>query len=131
MQQGAIIGGGGGSESPDSSSRPQMLPQLGPSSSLIAIGGRSATPPVEDCTHKTQRCSHAMYAYTSVPPACYTGVPCAAYSNNNKTCNIDIDYNRDHDDTENYIANISGKLFIILICVSIIFVITTIIVIVF
>jgi len=85
VQQGTIIGGGGGGESPDSSSRQQILPQLGPSSSLITIGGRSATPPVEDCTHKTQRCSHAMYAYTSVPPACYTGVPCAAYSNNNKT----------------------------------------------
>ena len=27
-----------------------------------------------------------MYAYTSLPPACYTDVPCAAYSEaNNET----------------------------------------------
>ncbi len=36
--------------------------------------------PVDKCTHTTQRCPHAMYAYTTLPPACYTGVPCAAFS---------------------------------------------------
>lgn len=38
------------------------------------------TVPADKCTHTTQRCPHAMYAYTTLPPACYTGVPCAAYS---------------------------------------------------
>lgn len=43
---------------------------------------------VDKCTHTTQRCPHAMYAYTTLPPACYTGVPCAAYSKNNFISNI-------------------------------------------
>ncbi len=42
---------------------------------------RTTTMPVDKCTHTTQRCPHAMYAYTTLPPACYTGVPCAAFSN--------------------------------------------------
>lgn len=39
----------------------------------------SRTLSVDKCTHTTQRCPHAMYAYTTLPPACYTGVPCAAF----------------------------------------------------
>ncbi|KAI9557765.1 hypothetical protein GHT06_014513 [Daphnia sinensis] len=34
----------------------------------------SRTMPVDKCTHTTQRCPHAMYAYTTLPPACYTGL---------------------------------------------------------
>jgi hypothetical protein len=41
----------------------------------------TTTMPVDKCTHTTQRCPHAMYAYTTLPPACYTGVSCAAFSN--------------------------------------------------
>ena len=44
-------------------------------------------------THTTQRCPHAMYAYTTLPPACYTGVPCAAFSNSNQIFGwIDFDW---------------------------------------
>nr|CAH0106892.1 unnamed protein product [Daphnia galeata] len=44
-----------------------------------STNGGSRTMPVDKCTHTTQRCPHAMYAYTTLPPACYTGVPCAAF----------------------------------------------------
>lgn len=70
----------------------------------------SRTLSVDKCTHTTQRCPHAMYAYTTLPPACYTGVPCAAFSkfyatflnvNNNGlncslTVSVSVPYHKHH-----------------------------------
>lgn len=52
--------------------------------SIIGLFGEetesTAIMPASQCTRSTQRCPHAMYAYTALPPACYTGAPFAALS---------------------------------------------------
>ena len=63
-----------------------MLPSVdsnlpGEDNSLMFGEETESTLPADKGTHTTQRCPHAMYAYTTLPPACYTGVPCAAFSN--------------------------------------------------
>ena len=63
-----------------------MLPSVdsnlpGEDNSLMFGEETESTLPADKGTHTTQRCPHAMYAYTTLLPACFTGVPCAAFSN--------------------------------------------------